>query len=145
MELSFHSGLFISEATEGDIHQHLPGEIYTILHSDDGRFIQCHVTSPWPVYGSCEFKSARRGRRRIRKYPSLPRSSRVWPNQGYFLEYQDGSTAKHYRATDNSINLERVADALSKFLRGDESWRTDFNWRRLEIRKPKIRRKRRTR
>lgn len=86
------------------------------------------------------------GRVQYRKSPRLPANSRlVSPPREYILEYQDGSTAEHYRATDESINLERVADALSKYLRRDESWKSDFRWKKLAIRKPNSRRDRHTR
>lgn len=51
----------------------------------------------------------------------------------YILEYQDGSLAKHYQATDETITLDRVLTAMAKCLRGDETWRTDFDWTKIEF------------
>ncbi len=51
----------------------------------------------------------------------------------YVLEYQDGSLAEHYRAVDEPITLDRVVSAFVKYLRGDASWRTDFQWEKLEL------------
>ena len=51
----------------------------------------------------------------------------------YTLEYQEGSLDKHYRAVDEPITLDRVVSAFSKYVRGDESWRSDFRWERIEL------------
>jgi len=51
----------------------------------------------------------------------------------YALEYQDGSTEKHYRATDFRLPLDRVIEAFTKYLNDDDSWKADFQWKRLTI------------
>lgn len=121
MELAFHSGLVIPEATEDNIRQHLPEEVYTILRVDRDHFIQCRVKFPWPAYGSSEFKILRRRRGRIRKFPKLPYTSRAWPNQGYLLEYQNGTLAQRYQATNHVtathrlVTLAQVTECLCKY------------------------------
>jgi len=51
----------------------------------------------------------------------------------YFLEYQDGSVEKHYQAVDGAITSERVVAAFLKYLRGDSSWKTDFQWEKMKL------------
>jgi hypothetical protein len=55
------------------------------------------------------------------------------PGLGYVLEYQDGSVKEHYAATGGPVALDRVVSAFIKYLRRDASWRTDFQWERVEI------------
>jgi hypothetical protein len=55
------------------------------------------------------------------------------PSSGYVLEYQDGSVKEHYAATGGPIALDRVVSAFVKYLRRDPSWRSDFQWERVEI------------
>jgi hypothetical protein len=51
----------------------------------------------------------------------------------YVLEYQGGSLENHFRATDEPITLERVVLTLQKYLRGDETWRTDLHWEKVKL------------
>jgi hypothetical protein len=55
------------------------------------------------------------------------------PGSGYVLEYQDGSVERHYTATGGPIAMDRVVSAFIKYLRRDPSWRSDFQWERVEI------------
>lgn len=55
------------------------------------------------------------------------------PPYGFTVEYQSGSVDKHYRATDEPIELKRVITAFSKYLRGDASWRRCFKWRKIAV------------
>ena len=60
--------------------------------------------------------------------------SSIDQSQGkYLLEYQDGSTAAHFRATDPTITSDRVVKVFCKYLEEDESWRMDFQWVRITI------------
>ena len=54
------------------------------------------------------------------------------PNE-YVLEYQAGSSGEHYSAVDEPITLDRVVAAFSKYLRGDPSWRDDFEWEKMDL------------
>jgi hypothetical protein len=51
----------------------------------------------------------------------------------YVLEYQDGSLHQHYRAVDEPITQERVLAAMAKYLRGDASWRDEFEWEKVDL------------
>lgn len=51
----------------------------------------------------------------------------------YILEYQDGSLERHYEAVDGPITLDRVLGAFVKYLRGDDSWKQDFEWVRMDL------------
>jgi hypothetical protein len=55
------------------------------------------------------------------------------PPWEYILEYQDGSLDKHYQAKDASITLDRVLAAFAKYLRGDGSWRSNFQWEKMDL------------
>lgn len=55
------------------------------------------------------------------------------PPVEYLLEYQEGSLDAHYEAVDHPITLARAVDALCKYLRGDDRWRTDFTWRKMDL------------
>ena len=55
------------------------------------------------------------------------------PPYEYILEYQDGSLAAHFWAVDELITLDRVLSAFIKYLRGDQSWRADFRWEKMEL------------
>ena len=51
----------------------------------------------------------------------------------YVLEFQEGDLGHHYRAVDDAVPLDRVIVTFIKYLRGDESWQSDFEWRRMEL------------
>lgn len=55
------------------------------------------------------------------------------PPYQYILEYQDGSLDHHYEAVDGPITLDQVLAAFIKYLRQDESWRDDFQWKKLDL------------
>ena len=55
-------------------------------------------------------------------------AKRTGPPWGHVLEYQDGAVVEHYRAPGKLMSFHRAARAMCKYLRGDESWRTDFRW-----------------
>ncbi len=54
------------------------------------------------------------------------------PNE-YFLEHQDGSLDRHFQAVDRPITLDRVVSAFLRYLRLDASWRSDFQWDKMEL------------
>jgi hypothetical protein len=51
----------------------------------------------------------------------------------YILEYQEGDLSNHYRAVDDAVPLDRVIATFTRYLRGDESWKSDFTWQRIEL------------
>ena len=50
----------------------------------------------------------------------------------YNLEYQDGSTERHYM-TENPVSLPRAISAFVWYLRRDPSWKSEFVWERVAI------------
>ncbi len=54
------------------------------------------------------------------------------PN-GFVLEYQVDSVDDHYESAENHIPLERVIQAFQAYAEGDDSWRTRFTWRKLDL------------
>src|SRR5262249_53479118 len=53
--------------------------------------------------------------------------------RGIELEYQIDSLANHFRAIDPSLTMERVVAAFQKYVSRDDSWKTDFQWVRLDV------------
>jgi hypothetical protein len=50
----------------------------------------------------------------------------------YALEYREGD-ANHHFACVYDVKKEKVEAAFMKYLRRDPTWKTDFEWKRLEI------------
>jgi len=48
---------------------------------------------------------------------------------GFDLEYQDGSVNDHYRCKDN-LTEEQVIATFQAYRNGDESWKAKFSWKR---------------
>ena len=55
------------------------------------------------------------------------------PPWEYVLEYQEGSLDNHYRALGDNIKFDQILVAFRKYRDGDPSWRTDFNWERMDL------------
>jgi hypothetical protein len=55
------------------------------------------------------------------------------PQEGFGLEYQEGSTDAHYVSTDRALPVERVVQAFLWYSAGDARWRTDYEWQPMEI------------
>ena len=53
---------------------------------------------------------------------------------GFALEYQDGSTSRHYRCTNDRLSLDGIVRAFLLYLHDDDAWRTDFSWERTDLR-----------
>jgi hypothetical protein len=51
----------------------------------------------------------------------------------YILEYQERSVDHHYRAVHQGIPLAAVTAAFAKYLAGDPSWKTDFEWEWMDL------------
>jgi hypothetical protein len=84
---------------------------YAILAESESTFIQ--AASDWQPTDECrDFLKAN--------------DSDPW-----ILEYRDGDADAHYRAAVY-VTLDEVIDAFQSYLRGDEKWRTDFNWECVE-------------
>ena len=53
--------------------------------------------------------------------------------EGFVLEYQEGSLDRHYRSADESLDLERATKILTLYLRGDESWHNEVEWKHIDV------------
>ncbi|HTB63098.1 MAG TPA: hypothetical protein VK737_05875 [Opitutales bacterium] len=53
----------------------------------------------------------------------------------YDLEYREGDVEHHFRA-EGEFRKEEVQQAFLSYLAGDEKWRKQFRWQKLEM-KPK--------
>jgi hypothetical protein len=51
----------------------------------------------------------------------------------YTLEYRDGAADRHFQCVRGVTNAE-VEAALLRYLRRDATWKTDFQWKKLEMR-----------
>jgi len=55
----------------------------------------------------------------------------------YILEYREGGGDRHYRCTRGmDMNKSEVESAFVKYLKGDMSWKTDFQWEQVDLEKP---------
>jgi trehalose-6-phosphatase len=81
---------------------------YTILSQSDSAFIQ--AASDWQPTDEC------------RAFMKL-NDSDPW-----ILEYRDGDSDAHFRAAAY-VTLAAVIRTFQSYLRGDQEWRTDFNWK----------------
>ena len=53
-------------------------------------------------------------------------------NVGFYLEYNDGSVKdRMFYATDKQLSLEEVTVAFLSYHRGDDKWRTQFEYKKL--------------
>lgn len=53
--------------------------------------------------------------------------------QGLELEYQEGSIDKHFASTDEAIPLDQVIAAFVAYADGNDDWRGDFDWKRIDV------------
>ena len=52
-------------------------------------------------------------------------------NGPYFLEYRDGDEDHHFQCVEE-LSKNDVKSAFLKYLKGDVSWKTDYEWEQLE-------------
>ncbi len=55
---------------------------------------------------------------------------------GLILEYQDGSTAKHFQSIRGDFSVREVTDVFLEFSRGDTTWKSNVQWRPVQIGPP---------
>jgi hypothetical protein len=48
---------------------------------------------------------------------------------GLILEYQDGSTSRHFQSIRGDFSVREVTDVFLEFSRGDTSWKSRVQWR----------------
>jgi hypothetical protein len=53
--------------------------------------------------------------------------------RGIELEYQVSSLGNHFRACNPSLTMDRVIAAFQKYVSGDDSWKTDFQWVPVDV------------
>ena len=56
----------------------------------------------------------------------------LWTEDGFDLEYQDGSTEHHYLAS-SSLSAPQVEQAFVNYLRGNSDWRDQYDFKRKVI------------
>ena len=49
----------------------------------------------------------------------------------YVMEYREGDSDHHFQCT-RKLSKANVQSAFMKYLRGDDSWKTDFEWKQFE-------------
>lgn len=52
---------------------------------------------------------------------------------GFILEYQNGSLAEHYIAENTDIPEEDILRAFVSYLKGDNAWKEAFEWEKMEM------------
>lgn len=55
------------------------------------------------------------------------------PADGFGIEYQDGSLDKLFRCTNQELTAEHVILTLRSYQRGEQTWKTAFEWERVEL------------
>ena len=51
---------------------------------------------------------------------------------GFVVEYQDGDTDQHFRATREKISLSDVVKAFQSYAAGEGAWKGMFQWAKLD-------------
>lgn len=55
------------------------------------------------------------------------------PADGFVLEYREGSEERHYQTTRDDVPLDEIIKAFSLYARGDDGWRSQFDWKPLDV------------
>lgn len=50
------------------------------------------------------------------------------PQNGFVLEYRDGSEEEHYSCTNSQLTAEQVVWAFQSYLANDDKWKSDLKW-----------------
>ncbi|MGJ8638788.1 MAG: hypothetical protein ACSHYA_05300 [Opitutaceae bacterium] len=56
-------------------------------------------------------------------------------SDGFVLEYQNGSMDEHYRASNETIETEKIIQVFEAFRNGDVSWFDEFEWNKEDLQK----------
>lgn len=54
-------------------------------------------------------------------------------DEGYVVEYNDGSDQWQWRATDGNLAAARILDTFLMFRRGDIDWKNQFTWQKFKL------------
>ena len=57
---------------------------------------------------------------------------RTW-GEGFILEYQDGSLDSHYKCVDDNLELSAIERAFQLYFKGDDRWRTEYEWQPVDL------------
>ncbi len=57
---------------------------------------------------------------------------------GFIIEYQSGSTDKHYQSEDHQIALEPAVETLASYAAKDRRWRSNHTWTKLDLATPGV-------
>jgi hypothetical protein len=49
------------------------------------------------------------------------------------LEYQVDSLDNHFRAVGAELTMGQIVAAFQKYAKGDDSWKTDFQWEQMKV------------
>lgn len=49
-------------------------------------------------------------------------------DDGFMLEYRDGSESEHYVCSNPYLSHDDVIQAMQRYLENDSRWRTDIDW-----------------
>ncbi len=52
---------------------------------------------------------------------------------GFTLEYQDGSLDKHFQCENTRLDFETVVKAFQSYARRDPHWKSNLDWKRIEL------------
>lgn len=64
----------------------------------------------------------------------LARSDQVYiqtsgdPQNGFVLEYRDGSEEEHYSCSNFNLTAEQIIRAFQSYLANDNKWKSDLEW-----------------
>lgn len=53
-------------------------------------------------------------------------------DQGFALEYQEGSLDRHF-AAQGPVKLEAVVAAFLSYARGEDAWESAFSWQKVDL------------
>jgi len=53
--------------------------------------------------------------------------------EGFILEYQEGSLEEHFIATNMDIPEADILKAFTAYLKGDSAWKDAFEWENMEM------------
>jgi hypothetical protein len=104
VQLTLESGKTIENPSDEEIARSLPSEEFAVLSTSPGS------------------------------HTYLQFADSKDPPYNLILEYQVESLDNQYGPVNTPLTIEGITRAFQKYARGDESWRSDFQWERMELR-----------
>ncbi len=105
MQLILESGKTVQNPSDEEIARYLPAEEFAILSASPESSTYLQV------------------------------GERKEPPWDLIMEYQVGSLDNHFRAANTPLTMEAVITAFQKYAKGDESWKSDLQWERMELKR----------